>query len=67
MLETLDDTRCVLACGAHQQGTLVYWLLALDVEFEVLEPESLRAYLQAATERVARGLARGSGTMAPSP
>ena len=67
VLEALDDARCVLACGAHQQSTLVHWLLALDVEFEVLEPPSLRDLLQAATERVARGLARGSGSMKPLP
>ena len=67
VLQALDADRCVLACGAHQQGTLAYWLLALQVEFEVLEPPSLRAYLREATERVARGLARGSGNMAPLP
>ena len=50
-LEALDDARCVLACGAHQQSTLVHWLLALDVEFEVLEPPSLRDLLQAVTEQ----------------
>ncbi len=67
VLEAIDDHHCLLVCGAHQHSSLVYWLVALDVEFEVLEPAELRGQLQAATERVARSLARSSGNMLPSP
>lgn len=57
-LETLDDARCLLLCSAGQLDSLVYWLMALDVEFDVLEPPALRQRLRVAGERVARSLAR---------
>ncbi len=57
-LEPIGDERCLLRCSASEHGMLVYWLMALDVEFEVLEPEGLRERLQATTERLARSLAR---------
>lgn len=57
VLEALDAGRCELQCGAHALDQLVYWLLALDVDFEVLEPAALRDRLRAAGERLARGVA----------
>ncbi len=60
-LEALDEQRCVMHSGAHHLESLAYWLLALDVEFEVLEPPTLKALLEKANARVARALAR-SGT-----
>ncbi|HSI60499.1 MAG TPA: DNA-binding transcriptional regulator, partial [Ideonella sp.] len=48
--------RCVLQCGAHTLDLLVYWLLALDVDFEVLAPSALKDRLRLAGERVARCL-----------
>lgn len=44
--------RCRLACVASD--TLVYWLMALDVEFEVLAPASLKDRLRVAGERAVR-------------
>ena len=57
-LEPIDATRCLMRCGADQLDSLVYWLLALEVEFEVLEPQRLKERLRIASERVARSLAR---------
>ncbi len=57
-LEPIDDARCLLLCSAGQLDSLVYWLMALDVEFDVLEPPALRQRLRVASERVARSLAR---------
>ncbi len=57
-LETIDDARCLLLCSAGQLDSLVYWLMAMDVEFDVLEPPALRQRLRVASERVARSLAR---------
>ncbi|MDB6001896.1 MAG: DNA-binding transcriptional regulator [Rhizobacter sp.] len=57
LLHALDDQRCVLECGAHALDSLVYWLMALDVEFEVLAPAALIDRLQRAGERLARCLA----------
>jgi predicted DNA-binding transcriptional regulator YafY len=64
-LEAIDDTRCLLLCSAGHLDSLVYWLMALDVEFDVLEPPVLRQRLRLASERVARSLARaGDGKVA---
>ncbi len=60
-LEAWDGGRCVMHSGAHHLESLAYWLLALDVEFEVLEPPTLTALLQKANARVARALARPGG------
>jgi predicted DNA-binding transcriptional regulator YafY len=59
-LEPFGDGRSLLCCSASEQGMLVYWLMALDVEFEVLEPQSLREHLRAAGDRLTRSLARHS-------
>lgn len=55
-LEPLDEGRCLLHCGAHALDGLLYWLLVLEVDFEVLEPPALVERLRAAGERVARCL-----------
>ncbi|HEY9096595.1 MAG TPA: YafY family protein [Hydrogenophaga sp.] len=60
-LETIDDTHCLMLCGTGQLDSLVYWLMALDVEFDVLEPPGLKDRLRRASERVARSLARSGG------
>lgn len=57
-LEPLDGARCVMHSGANHLESLAYWLMALDVEFEVLEPPTLKALLEKAHARVARALAR---------
>lgn len=59
-LEPIDDARCLMLCGAGQLDSLVYWLMALDVDFDVLEPPALKERLLAANERLARNLARES-------
>ena len=60
-LEAIDDTRCLMRCGAGQLDSLdslAYWLMAMDVDFDVLEPPALHERLRAAGERLARNLAR---------
>lgn len=53
LLQTVDEQRCLLQCGAHAPGSLLYWLLALDVDFEVQEPPALVAQLQRMRDRLA--------------
>ncbi|WP_422507940.1 helix-turn-helix transcriptional regulator [Stenotrophomonas sp. GZD-301] len=60
-LEAVDAQRCLLRCAAHPMGAVVYWLLALELEFEVVGPPALRERLREAGARVARSLA-GTGT-----
>ncbi|WP_102946846.1 WYL domain-containing protein [Stenotrophomonas sp. VV52] len=64
VLEALDAQRCLLRCGAHPQGAVVYWLLALELEFEVLGPPALHLMMRDAGARVARSLARASAVVA---
>ena len=47
-----NGQRCLMECGAGD--SLVYWLMALDVEFEVLGPVSLSDRLRVAGERALR-------------
>ena len=47
-----DGQQCQLACAASD--ALVFWLMALDVEFEVLAPASLQERLRVAGERALR-------------
>ena len=47
-----DGQQCQLACAASD--ALVFWLMALDVEFEVLAPASLQQRLRVAGERALR-------------
>ncbi|MCC7635418.1 helix-turn-helix transcriptional regulator [Stenotrophomonas rhizophila] len=58
-LEAVDEQRCLLRCGANPLGSVVYWLMALELEFEVLGPPALRERLRDAGQRLARSLARG--------
>lgn len=53
VVSTLDQgQRCQPECAAND--SLVYWLMALDVEFEVLAPASLKERLRVAGERALR-------------
>jgi predicted DNA-binding transcriptional regulator YafY len=53
VVSSLDKgLRCQLECAASD--SLVYWLMALDVEFEVLAPASLKERLRVAGERALR-------------
>ena len=47
-----DGQQCQLECPASD--ALVFWLMALDVEFEVLAPASLQERLRVAGERALR-------------
>ena len=47
-----DGQRCQLECAASD--SLVFWLLALDVDFEVLAPASLKERLRVAGARALR-------------
>lgn len=58
LVEKLDDGRCLLRCTGQSLEALTYWLLALEVEFDVLAPESLAQRFQIAGERVTRMLQR---------
>lgn len=58
MVEPLqEEGRCLLVCGAQDLDSLSYWLLALNVEFEVRQPAALLEHLRSAGERLARSLA----------
>lgn len=57
-LEAVDTQRCLLRCGASSAGAIVYWLMAMELEFEVVGPPALRQRLHEAGERIARALAR---------
>ena len=57
-LEAVDEQRCIMVCGANQLDSLVYWLMALDVDFDVIEPPLLKERLRVASERLARSLNR---------
>ena len=53
VVSSLDQgQRCQLECAAND--SLVYWLMALDVEFEVLATASLKERLRVAGERALR-------------
>lgn len=60
-LEAIDGEHCLMLCSAGQLDSLVYWLMALDVDFDVLAPPVLKERLRVASERVARSLARSEG------
>lgn len=62
VLSDAPGGRCLLECGAHAPDSLIYWLLVLDVEFDVLSPPALAERLRRAGERLARSVARvGTG------
>ena len=52
--EMMDGAHCLMLCGTGQLDSLVYWQMALDAEFEVLEPSTLKERLPRASERVGR-------------
>lgn len=62
LVEAIDGQRCLLRCGAHALDALAYWLLAFDVDFEVLSPPELQAHLARAGERAHRAAGAGGGT-----
>ena len=52
-IDEVDDARRLLRCSAASLDSLTYWLMALDVEFQVLEPAALIERLRVAGERLA--------------
>lgn len=56
-LRPLGEHSCELECAAHAPCTLVYWLMALEVDFQVLAPPQLMDQVRAAGERALRGCA----------
>lgn len=53
VLRPVEEGRhCLMECGASD--SLVYWLMALDVEFEVLAPQALKERLRVAGTRALR-------------
>lgn len=59
-LEAVDSERCLLTFSGSALGSIVYWLMAMELEFEVLGPPALAQKLRDAGQRVARGLARSA-------
>ena len=67
VLEVVDGQRCLLRCGANPIRSVIYWLLAMDLEFEVLGPPALIERLRETGERVARSLTQHAAEAAPMP
>lgn len=63
-IDSLDAARCLLQCPVQSLDALVYWLMALDVEFEVLAPAALQERLQRAADRLARSLQKNPASEA---
>ncbi|NGO68177.1 helix-turn-helix transcriptional regulator [Streptomyces boncukensis] len=55
-LEPADGERCLLRLGGHSKEQLVAYVLMLGFDFEVREPEDLRAAAAALRDRLARTL-----------
>jgi predicted DNA-binding transcriptional regulator YafY len=53
-LTPVDDDRCVLATGSDSLSAITYHLLALGVEFTVLEPAELIEHMRGVAGRLAR-------------
>lgn len=60
LLTAMDDARCLLQCGANSYQSLVSWLMALDVDFDVQTPGPLSDHLKTASERLGRSLQRAA-------
>jgi predicted DNA-binding transcriptional regulator YafY len=58
VLTQAGDGRCVLTTGSDSLGAMTYHLLALGVEFTVLEPAALIEHLRDAAGRLGRALGR---------
>jgi predicted DNA-binding transcriptional regulator YafY len=56
VLARAGDDRCVLTTGSDSLGAMTYHLLALGVEFTVLEPPELIAHLRDAASRLQRAI-----------
>lgn len=66
-VETIDGNTCLLRFGAPTLDGAIYWLMALELPFEVREPPALRARLVAALERLTGYLGPTSRGGAPAP
>jgi predicted DNA-binding transcriptional regulator YafY len=53
-LQALDDTSCLLETGAFSLESLAAWIAGIGVDFEVREPDELRAHLGRVAERLHR-------------
>jgi predicted DNA-binding transcriptional regulator YafY len=58
VLEPVDEATCILVVGAPSLSAIASHLVFVETEFEVLEPESLNAYLETLSARLARGADR---------
>lgn len=56
LLEHIDAQRCLFSCGAYDMDYVVFWVLALNVDFEILEPTVLSERLRHAASRLQRCL-----------
>lgn len=53
-VEAIDDQKCRLVIGADEMKWLAHFLLSLEVDFDVEEPDALRVELAAIGERLTR-------------
>lgn len=60
-VEPIDEESCLLAVGGADERYLALHVGSLGVEFEVLEPASLRDHVAALGERFARAAVAGGG------
>ena len=58
VLTPADDDRCVLSTGSDSLNAMTYHLLALGVEFTVLEPAELIEHLRSVADRLNRAVGR---------
>ncbi len=62
VVETVDETHCVLVTGADTLETVAVWIGMLGLDFHVTEPPELVEHLRVLGERYARAIhVSGSG------
>jgi predicted DNA-binding transcriptional regulator YafY len=60
VVEPLDETSCIVRCGADSLASIARWLLLLNADLIVLEPPELAVEFSAIAERASRA---GMSTM----
>lgn len=66
-LEAETDGTCLLRTGAGSPEFMVFHLMFLGFEFEVLEPEGLSEQMRSVRDRLSRALDRGDRSGRPAP
>ncbi|WP_089912979.1 helix-turn-helix transcriptional regulator [Lentzea albida] len=55
-LEPVDDTSCLMRTGAEALDRIVFYLLYLDLDFEILEPQRLRDHVGTLITRLQKSI-----------